>query len=206
MTEDGDRSGSDGGQGMTDRVTDRTTERIARHVQGLRQRRGLSLEALAQRCNVSRSMISLIERGESSATAVVLERLSVGLGVTLASLFEDDAAPPSPLARRDAQPLWRDPDSGYVRRNLSPPNYPSPIQLVQVEMPPGASVTYDTAARDNEVHQQVWVQEGALELRSGDELHHLEAGDCLAMQLDRPTAFGNAGRKPVRYIVAIASR
>ena len=72
-----------------------TTARIAHRVHTLRQQRGLSLEALAQRCNVSKSMISLIERGESSPTAVVLERLAVGLGVALASLFDDDAAPPS---------------------------------------------------------------------------------------------------------------
>ena len=182
------------------------TDRIARRVQGLRQQHGLSLEALAQRCNVSRSMISLIERGESSPTAVVLERLSVGLGVTLASLFEDDAAPPSPLARHAEQASWRDPDSGYLRRNLSPPNFASPLQLVDVELPPGATVTYDSALRDNEVHQQVWVREGELEMRVGGQDFHLDAGDCLAMRLDRPTAFANAGRKPVRYLVAIASR
>jgi transcriptional regulator with XRE-family HTH domain len=187
-------------------TADPVTQRIARRVHGLRQRRGLSLEALAQRSGVSRSMISLVERGESSPTAAVLERLATGLGVMLASLFEDDAAPPAPLVRLRDQLQWRDPDSGYLRRNLSPPNHPSPIQLVQAEMPPGASVTYDSAARDNEVHQQIWVIEGALELRLGDELHHLDAGDCLAMRLDRPIAFGNAGRKPARYIVAIVSR
>ena len=190
---------------MEDETADPTTARIARRVFGLRQRRGLSLEALAQRCNVSRSMISLVERGESSPTAVVLERLATGLGVTLASLFEDDSAPPGPLSRRAEQLQWRDPASGYLRRNLSPPNFASPIQLVQVELPPGATVTYDSAARAGEVHQQVWVQDGALEMRVGDERHHLDTGDCLAHRLDRPVGFANAGREPVRYLVAIAT-
>ncbi len=40
-------------------------------------------------------MISLIERGESSPTAVVLEKLSAALGVTLASLFDASASAPS---------------------------------------------------------------------------------------------------------------
>ena len=48
--------------------------RIAARVRALRAARGLSLEALAQACGVSRSMISLIERGESSPTAVLLEK------------------------------------------------------------------------------------------------------------------------------------
>jgi transcriptional regulator with XRE-family HTH domain len=187
-------------------TTGDATARIARRVLALRQQRGLSLEALAQRCNVSKSMISLIERGESSPTAVVLERLAAGLGVALASLFDDEAAPSSPLSRRDAQLQWRDPGSGYIRRNLSPPNHPSPLQLVAVDLPPGASVMYDGAARAAEIHQQVLVLEGVLEATSGDERFRLEAGDCLALRLDRHNGYRNPGRKTARYIVAIATR
>ena len=183
-----------------------TTARIAHRVHTLRQQRGLSLEALAQRCNVSKSMISLIERGESSPTAVVLERLAAGLGVALASLFDDDAAPASPLSRRDAQLQWRDPASGYVRRNLSPPNHPSPLQLVAVELPPGARVMYDSVARATELHQQVVVLDGVVEATTGDEVVRLVAGDCLAMRLDRNNGYHNPGRKTARYIVAIATR
>ena len=191
---------------MEDTASD-LNQRIAEHVRGLRARQGLSLDALAGRSGVSRSMISLIERGESSPTAVVLERLAAGLGVALASLFDDDAALPSPLSRRDAQPQWRDPGSGYVRRNLSPPNHPSPLQLVAVELPPGASVMYDSVARAAEIHQQVLVLDGAVEATSGDEeVVRLEAGDCLAMRLDRNNGYHNPGRKTARYIVAIAMR
>jgi transcriptional regulator with XRE-family HTH domain len=181
------------------------TARIARRVAALRQRRDLSLQALSQRSHVSRSMISLIERGQSSPTAVVLERLAAGLGVALASLFDDDAAPPSPLSRRDAQLQWRDPASGYVRRNLSPPNHPSPLQLVAVELPAGASVMYDGTPQRTEMHQQVLVLDGVVEAHSGPERHRLEAGDCLAMRLDRHHGFRNPGRRTARYIVAIVT-
>ena len=57
-------------------------------------------------------MISLIERGESSPTAVVLEKLATGLGVPLASLFEAPGAEPTPVSRLADQLLWRDPASG----------------------------------------------------------------------------------------------
>lgn len=189
-----------------DAAASATTARIARRVLALRQQRGLSLEGLSERCHVSKSMISLIERGESSPTAVVLERLAAGLGVAMAALFEDAAAPPSPLSRRDDQLQWRDPASGYLRRNLSPPNHPSPLQLVAVELPPGASVMYDSVARQAELHQQVVVLEGVVEATTGDERFRLEAGDCLAMRLDRNNGYRNPGRKPARYIVAIATR
>src|SRR3989442_4231115 len=100
-------------------------QRIAERVRELRAGQGLSLDALASKSGVSRSMISLVERGESSPTAAVLEKLAGGLGVVLASLFDAPAAaahaPTGPVARREDQPQWPDPPSGYLRRNGSPP-------------------------------------------------------------------------------------
>lgn len=181
-------------------------ERIAARVRELRAGAGLSLEALAIRSGVSRSMISLIERGESSATAVVLEKLSAALGVTLAALFElrrERGAAPGPVARAAEQPPWRDPASGYVRRNVSPAGWPTPIQIVDVQFPPGARVAYESAARTPPVQQQVWVLAGRIEVSVGDERHTLAEGDCLALQLDRPVAFRNPTRKPARYAVVL---
>jgi transcriptional regulator with XRE-family HTH domain len=182
-------------------------ERIAERVRELRAGQGLSLDSLATKSGVSRSMISLIERGESSPTAVVLEKLAAGLGVMLASLFDAPARPqPSgPVARREDQPQWRDPASGYVRRNVSPPGVPQPMQIVEVQFPAGARVAFETGARDTRVHQQVWVLEGAIDVTVGVERHRLRKGDCLAMQLDRPTMFHNPTRKPTRYAVVIAT-
>lgn len=175
--------------------------RIAARVRFLRQQRGLSLDALATRCDVSRSMISLIERGQSNATAVVLEKLAAGLGVLLLALFEETPAAVAPLMRRAEQPEWRDPQSGYLRRNISPPNPQSPIRIVEVEFPAGAQVTYETAARDARVHQQIWVLEGGIDITVGASRYTLEAGDCLAFQLDCPTAFHNPHRLAARYAV-----
>ena len=63
-------------------------QRIGTRVRDLRASRCLTLEDLAERSGVSRSMISVIERGESSPTAALLEKLASGLGVSLASLFD----------------------------------------------------------------------------------------------------------------------
>lgn len=182
--------------------------RIARRVRELRSAQGFSLDALAERSGVSRSNISLIERAQSSPTAVVLDKLSAGLGVTVASLFDDSRAltpEPSPLARVADQPVWTDPASGYVRRNVSPPVADSRLQLVDVVFPAGQRVAYDTAAREVDVHQQVWMIDGVMELTVGDALWRLQAGDCLAMRLDRPIVYRNPTRKPARYLVALAT-
>jgi transcriptional regulator with XRE-family HTH domain len=179
--------------------------RIAGRVRGLRADLGMTLDALAAQCDVSRSMISLVERGESSPTAVVLEKIASGLGVSLATLFEDSNAPADPVSRRDDRVPWRDPQSGYVRRNISPANFPSPIQIVEIVLPAGASVAYETGARDVSMHQQIWVQEGSVEVTLGRVTYRLSEDDCLAMQLNEPTAFRNRTRRPARYLVVVAT-
>ncbi len=178
---------------------------IAARVRQLRTDRGLALEALAESSGVSRSMISLIERSESSPTAVVLEKLATGLGVPLASLFDAPAAPSEPVSRRATQVEWRDPASGYLRRNVSPAGFPSPIQIVEVTFPAGARVAYETGARPGVTHQQIWVRQGTIEVTLGRQPYRLAAGDCLAMVLDRPVAFRNPTRKPARYAVIVVA-
>lgn len=147
-------------------------------------------------------MISLIERGETSPTAVVLEKLASGLGVPLAALFDDPALPASPVSRGDDRAVWRDPESGYLRRNISPASFPTSIHLVEVVLPPGARVAYESASLQD-VDQQVWVQEGRVDVSVGATTHHLAEDDCLAMTLAEPIAYANRTRRPARYIVAI---
>src|SRR5436189_5445058 len=86
--------------------------RIARRVRSLRTDLGLTLDALAAKSEVSRSMLSLVERGESSPTAVVLDKIASGLGVSLATLFDDASAPINPVSRPADRTPWRDPQSG----------------------------------------------------------------------------------------------
>lgn len=190
---------------MLDRDDQNINRRIAARVSALRAEQQLSLDALATRSDVSRSMLSLIERGESSATAVVLEKIATGLGVPLASLFDGIGQAASPISHGEDRQPWRDPDSGYVRRNISPPNFPSPIQIVDVVLPAGARVAYETGTREPVVHQQIWVQQGTIEVTVGHATHRLREDDCFAMQLNEPTAFRNPTRKSARYIVVLAT-
>lgn len=191
-------TGSSAAQGLATRIRD------------LRKRQGLSLAELAERSGVSRSMISLVERGETSPTAVVLEKLAVGFGVVFASLFDPPAAPRSTgagVVRRHAeQSEWHDPASGYFRRNLSPPGTDHPLQLVEVVFPPGGRVIFESSEREAHVFQQIWLLDGEMEIGTADATHHLRAGDCLARLQQANTVFHNPGSLPARYLVALASR
>jgi transcriptional regulator with XRE-family HTH domain len=184
-------------------------QRIARRVSELRVAGRFSLNTLAARSGVSRSMISLIERGESSPTAVVLEKLAAGLNVTLPSLFDAPIDPGdaqvSPIARRRDQPLWKDPASGYVRRNVSPAGIRQPLQIVEMRFSPGGRVAFESPVREMRVMQQVWVLQGEIDITLGKAHHKLREGDCLAMELDRPTMFHNPKKKTARYAVVTST-
>jgi transcriptional regulator with XRE-family HTH domain len=180
--------------------------RIANRVRALRTELHMTLETLAAKSGVSRSMISLVERGESSATAVVLEKIATGLNVSLATLFEDSSRPAKPVSRRSDRTSWRDPQSGYVRRNISPTNFPSPVQIVEVDLPAGAKVAYESGVREVSIHQQIWIQEGNVDVTVGNVTHRLSEDDCLAMQLNEPTTFSNRSRKVARYIVVLSAQ
>jgi len=177
--------------------------RIGARIRGLRADRGLTLDGLARLADVSRAMLSRIERGESSPTAQLLVKICGGLSVTLSALFAEAEAPVSPVSRRAQHATWRDPATGYLRRNISPPGTGSSVDIVEVEFPPAASVGFDNH-RAAGTDQHVWVLEGTLELELADEAYRLEAGDCLMMRFDRPILFRNPTKRLVRYAVIIS--
>jgi len=191
-------------------MKDDINRRIAQRVQALRAELGISLTGLSVKSGVSRSMISLVERGEASPTAAVLEKLAAGLDTSLAGLFSAtaEAAVPAaaePVSRAADQVEWRDPASGYRRRNLTPTGLDTPLQLVEVRFPPGARVAFDNHGRDARLQQQIWIIAGKMEITHGQTQFRLAAGDCVAMQLDRPISFHNPGPKSARYVVALVN-
>ncbi|KRI80672.1 XRE family transcriptional regulator [Acinetobacter pittii] len=181
--------------------------RIAQKVREIRLARGYTLDILASRCQVSRSAISLIERGEASPTAVVLEKLANGLGVPLTQLFDSpqNTQSPQPMVRRTQQAEWKDPETGYIRRQVSPPNWKSPFQIVEIEFPAQSRVTYETSTNSKVVLQQIWVIEGQIDIQLGENFYALQEGDCLAMQLDQPIIYSNPSSKAARYILVVCN-
>jgi transcriptional regulator with XRE-family HTH domain len=177
--------------------------RLGDRIRGARLSQNLSLDGLAERSGVSRAMISKIERAESSPTAALLGRLCAGLGISLASLFEKEAQRGAPLSRAAEQPVWRDPATGYLRRDVAPRGTGSPVEIVDVTFPPGARVTFDRPWTSRGSDQHLWLFEGRLELTVGDTTHVLEAGDCLHMRLDRTITYHNPTDRPIRYAVVL---
>lgn len=64
------------------------TKRFGDSVRRARLRVGLTQEELADKCGLDRSYIGGVERGERNPTLSVIEKIAVGLGVSIRSLFD----------------------------------------------------------------------------------------------------------------------
>lgn len=185
-------------------IMDDLTSRLAERMRIERESRGWSLSDLADKSGVSRAMISKIERGEASPTAVLLGRLSGAFGLTLSNLLARAETPSEFLRRCADQPFWRDPETGFTRRAISPAGEAG-IELVDAELPPSARISYPASSYAF-IRQQIWVQSGTLDFREGETMKRLQAGDCLELGAPSDCSFSNPGPEPVRYLVVVVRR
>jgi transcriptional regulator with XRE-family HTH domain len=174
---------------------------IARRIRAERTQRGWSLAALAERSGVSKAMLSAIERGEASPTATLLVRIAAAFGTTLSSLIARAENGGGGLVRAAEQPQWRDPETGYVRRLLSPAS-DMQMELVRVELPAGARVSFPASSYAF-IRQQIWLIAGRLDFTEGLQVHAMAPGDCLALGSPADCTFHAPGPKPAVYLVAL---
>ena len=95
-------------------------DRLAASLRKARKTRGLSLDAVAKLSGVSRSMVSQIERGESSPTVATLWNLTQALQVDFAGLLEGRPTPGIQVVRAEAAPIIAGRGHDLVIRILSP--------------------------------------------------------------------------------------
>jgi transcriptional regulator with XRE-family HTH domain len=185
-----------------DTIVEESSAQIARRLRLERDMRGWSLADLAERSGVSKATISKIERKEASPTAVVLVRLAGAFDLTLAGLLLRAEGEGKRLSRAAEQPIWRDPETGYLRKQVfSRPDHP--LEVVQVELPAGRRVVFPASSYAH-IRQAVWVQAGDLVILEGGDRHLLGAGDCLGFGPPSEVTLANETAAPCVYLVVLA--
>ncbi len=175
--------------------------RIGARIRIERESRGWSLTELAERSTVSRAMIHKIERGESSPTATLLGRLSGAFSLSMSTLMARAEMQQGRFLRKEEQPVWIDPQTGYERRHVSPKS-DLPLDLVRIELPAGAEVPMPASAYAF-MRQLIWMLEGRLTFLEGDTKHLMSAGDCLELGPPKDCIFRNESEEPCTYAVLV---
>lgn len=172
-------------------------ERLASRLKSERRDKGLSLEALAKLSGVSRSMLSQIERGESSPTVASLWNLTRALNVDFAGLLDDSAGADHAiheLVRAEEAPVIARTQAGYTIRILSAPGDVGETEIYDITFAPGGAM--DSQPHAKGCTESLTVLEGGVEVRSGDEKVSLRPGDTVRYAADIPHSIsaGQAAR------------
>lgn len=181
-------------------TTDLMDQRIAGRLRQLRLDRGWSLDDLARLSGISRATLSRLEHADVSPTASILGKLCAAHGLTMSRLIRMAEETLEPLVSREVQPVWRDPDTGFVRRSVSPPARALAGEVIECQLPPGSDLFYASPPRPGLEHHLVML-EGELLLTADGVRHHLSAGDCLRYQLNGASRFVTPAGYPARYFL-----
>lgn len=175
-------------------------DRLAASLKSARKSKGLSLDAVAKLSGVSRSMVSQIERAESSPTVATLWNLTQALQVDFAGLLEGKTAPGIEVIRAEAAPSIGGRGLGVRIRILSPAEAAGEHEVYELSFMVGGELVSDPHSPGCREH--LTVLEGAVIVGSGEEEQRLGTGDTARYFADRPHRIA-AADGPARAILIV---
>lgn len=162
-------------------------------IRGERQRRNLSLDDLAGKAHVSRSMLSAVERGDKAPSVLILDQIATGLGTSIARLLALEAEGRVIVLRSEDQDRAVDP-SGWERRILSPVLANVEFEFMRTTLSPGVSagtfLPHNPGSRE-----YVAVERGMLRLTLDGKVFLLRKGDSIYYSGDCMHEFENPDRR-----------
>lgn len=178
-------------------------EYVCQRVREMRKQQGWTLQTLAEKSGVSRSMLSQIERGTANPTLGVAFRIAQAFGITLGDLVEGHASSPSidVVRRTDSNSLFRDDDQCRIR-TLSPLQLEKDVEFYELTLK--AKGALDSAPHFEGTREFLTVEKGAVRLVSADAEDELQRGDSAHYSADVPHRLENVGRgEAVAFLVVI---
>ena len=178
---------------------------VGARVKSLREAMELSLRDLADRSGVSAPMLSQVERGDTSPTLVVAQKIAAGLDLTLSQLLRLDEDRHVVVVRASQRRSRR--KRGHRVEELTAP---LPGQRADVSEHTLAAGAATGAPDDPPVHEPgsretAVVLEGAVELFIDGQRHELADGDSVTFDADLPHHFENNASSEARLIAVVAA-
>ncbi|MEM6593169.1 MAG: XRE family transcriptional regulator [Pseudomonadota bacterium] len=148
-----------------------------------RKSQGLSLDAVSNLSGVSRSMVSQIERGESSPTIATLWNLTRALNVDFAGLL-DQSEPGDQIDVLQAHevPTIDNMGEGCRIAILSPPEDAGGHEVYDITLQPSAVLSSQPHSRG--AREQLTVLQGQVRVTSGSVQRALSTGDTARYAAD----------------------
>ena len=180
---------------------DDTAEALARNLRRLRRERRLTLDQLARRAGISRSMLIQIEQQRVNPTLATLVRLAQALDVGLAELVElGRRRRVRVVPRADVVELWSSP-GGSSGRLLVGSDQLDRIELWDWRLEPGD--VHEAEAHAPGTAEIVHVLDGELVLEVDGETHAVAAGESVVFSADADHSYRAAGTRALRLVMVV---
>lgn len=178
---------------------------LGARVRALREAMGLSLRDLAERCGVSAPMLSQVERGETSPTLAVAEKMAAGLELTLSQLLRLDEGQHVAVSRAGRRRRYE--RGGHRFEELTPPLPGQRADVSLHTLEPGATTggPDDPPIHEPGSRETAVVLSGVLALVVDGTRHQLRGGDCVTFDADLPHHFLNDDEEEARFLAVIAA-
>lgn len=181
--------------------TEDTADALARNLRRLRAERGLTLDELAKRAGISRSMLIQVEQKRVNPTLATLVRLAQALDVGLAELVElGSQRRVRVISRDDVAELWTSPGGGSGRLLVGSDQLDH-IELWDWRLEPGD--VHEAEAHAPGTAEILHVLEGDLTLEVDGESHAVAAGESVIFSADADHSYANNGRRPLHVLMIV---
>lgn len=178
---------------------------VGTRIRALREAMGFSLRDLAERSGVSAPMLSQVERGETSPTLAVAEKIARGLELTLSQLLRLDEGEHVAVSRAGERRRYE--RGGHRFEELTPP---LPGQRADVSLHTLKAGATTGGPDDPPMHEPgsretAVVLTGVVALIVDGTRHELHTGDSVTFDADLPHHFENEGEEQARFLAVIAA-
>jgi XRE family transcriptional regulator, regulator of sulfur utilization len=167
----------------------------------------LSLRDLAERSGVSAQMLSQVERGETSPTIAVAERIAAGLELTLSQLLRLDEGDGVNVVRVAERRDGGVAAYGHRFEVLTPPLPGQRLEVSEHFLAPGGATGQrgDPPIHEAGSRETAVVTQGKLRLVCDGAPYDLSEGDCVTFDADLPHHFENPGDTDARFYAVVSA-
>jgi transcriptional regulator with XRE-family HTH domain len=194
------RSMESQGGGMDEIEAGLSTVDVGGRLRQLRQERNMSMRALARASGLSTNALSMIERGRTSPSVSTLYKISEALGVPITAFFRLEP-PRQEVVYRKANERRRVPFQRGVWEGLGGESFVGGLEPFLLTLEVGASSGRFGMLHSG--HEFVLCLDGLLEYEVEDTRYMLEPGDSLLFAAQLRHRWRNAGKEPVRVVIAL---
>jgi len=175
------------------------TGSLGRRLRALRTERGITLAQLGSMVGLSASYLSQIERNKIKPSLATLSSIAKTLGVELRYFFEH-STPAWQVVRKGQGEKVADRRAKVIFELLSAGGLEGKIEPHRVTCQPGMRAERDTHPGE----EFVFILKGQLQIRVGEEVFTLKAGDSIHYQGSHPHAWRNESGKECMLIWALS--